>query len=186
MTEPRLAVVLKGYPRLSETFIAQELKALEDRGFRFDIWSLRQPYDDKTHPIHGQIKARLRYLPEYLHEAPLRLFRAWRKARQMPGYARARAVWLRDLKREKDRNRIRRWGQAMILAAELPPETDFLYAHFLHTPGSVTRYAAMILGGNGGFRLMPRISGRSRNGRNAKNSMMPVSVPPAQAPARNI
>lgn len=39
MTEPRLAVVLKGYPRLSETFIAQELKALEDRGFRFDIWS---------------------------------------------------------------------------------------------------------------------------------------------------
>lgn len=151
MTEPRLAVVLKGYPRLSETFIAQELKALEDRGFRFDIWSLRQPYDDKTHPIHGQIKARLRYLPEYLHEAPLRLFRAWRKARQMPGYARARAVWLRDLKREKDRNRIRRWGQAMILAAELPPETDFLYAHFLHTPGSVTRYAAMILGREWGF-----------------------------------
>ncbi|MEX2517995.1 MAG: colanic acid biosynthesis glycosyltransferase WcaL, partial [Paracoccaceae bacterium] len=52
---PRLAVVLKGWPRLSETFIAQEIKALQDRGFIFDIWSLRFPYDDKTHPIHDQV-----------------------------------------------------------------------------------------------------------------------------------
>ena len=42
-----LAVVLKGYPRLSETFIAQELRALESRGHRFDIWSLRHPYDEQ-------------------------------------------------------------------------------------------------------------------------------------------
>jgi hypothetical protein len=28
----RIAVVVKGYPRLSETFIAQELLALEQRG----------------------------------------------------------------------------------------------------------------------------------------------------------
>ncbi|MEM6357553.1 MAG: colanic acid biosynthesis glycosyltransferase WcaL, partial [Pseudomonadota bacterium] len=53
---PALAVVVKGYPRLSETFIAQELKALEDRGFRFDIWSLRAPYDDRVHPIHREIR----------------------------------------------------------------------------------------------------------------------------------
>ncbi|MEM6421169.1 MAG: hypothetical protein AAF698_01175, partial [Pseudomonadota bacterium] len=58
---PALAVVVKGYPRLSETFIAQELKALEDRGFRFDIWSLRAPYDDRVHPIHREIRATPRY-----------------------------------------------------------------------------------------------------------------------------
>ena len=29
---PRIAVVVKGYPRLSETFIAQELLALEAHG----------------------------------------------------------------------------------------------------------------------------------------------------------
>ena len=73
---PRLAVVAKGYPRLSETFIAQELLALEQRGFRFDIWSLRHPYDDRTHPIHAAVQARARYLPEYLHLEPLRVLRA--------------------------------------------------------------------------------------------------------------
>ncbi|MEL6337621.1 MAG: glycosyltransferase, partial [Pseudomonadota bacterium] len=32
------------------------------------------------------------------------------------------------------------------LAAELPPGIAFLYVHFLHTPGSVTRYAAVMRG----------------------------------------
>lgn len=148
---PRIAVVLKGYPRLSETFIAQELKALQDRGLDFDIWSLRQPYDDKTHPIHDQITARRFYLPEYLHEEPGRVLRGWLKARRMKGYRAARALWLRDLARDKTRNRIRRWGQALVLAAELEEECGFLYAHFLHTPGSVTRYAAVIRGLDWGF-----------------------------------
>jgi glycosyltransferase involved in cell wall biosynthesis len=34
----------------------------------------------------------------------------------------------------------------MVLAAELPPDTDWIYAHFLHTPSSVARYAAMMTG----------------------------------------
>ncbi len=148
---PELAVILKGYPRLSETFIAQELKALEDRGIAFDIWSLRFPYDDKSHPIHGQIRARVRYLPEYLYQEPLRLLRGWWRARRMPGYRRARAVWLRDLWRDRTPNRGRRWGQALVFAAEVSPETRFHYAHFLHTPGSVARYAAMIRGVEWGF-----------------------------------
>ena len=36
----RVAVVLKGYPRLSETFVAQELLGLEARGHTIDILSL--------------------------------------------------------------------------------------------------------------------------------------------------
>jgi glycosyltransferase involved in cell wall biosynthesis len=144
---PSVAVVLKGYPRLSETFIAQELLALQERGWKFYIWSLRQPYDGgKTHPIHDRITAACHYLPEYLHEEPLRVARAWRKARRFPGYGAARAAWLRDLKRDQTRNRIRRWGQALVMAAELPASTGFLYAHFLHTPASVTRYAAIMRG----------------------------------------
>jgi hypothetical protein len=43
-------------------------------------------------------------------------------------------------------NRVRRWGQALVLADELPAGTKHLYVHFLHTPASVTRYAAMIRG----------------------------------------
>ena len=67
----RLAVVLKGYPRLSETFIAQELLSLEQRGAEITIISLRRPTDSKTHPIHARIAAPVLYLPEYLYQEPL-------------------------------------------------------------------------------------------------------------------
>jgi glycosyltransferase involved in cell wall biosynthesis len=50
------------------------------------------------------------------------------------------------LRRDPTPNRIRRFGQALVLAAELPPDIDRLHAHFLHTPASVARYAAMMLG----------------------------------------
>ncbi len=143
---PPLAVVVKGYPRLSETFIAQELHALEARGHRFEIWSLRAPYDDRTHPIHAQIRARPRYLPEYLHDAPLRVLRGLRAARRRPGFGAALRLWLRDLRRDPSRSRVRRFGQAAVLAAELPEGTRALYAHFLHTPASVARYAAAMRG----------------------------------------
>ncbi|MEM9140350.1 MAG: colanic acid biosynthesis glycosyltransferase WcaL, partial [Pseudomonadota bacterium] len=151
-TAPPFAVVLKGYPRLSETFIAQELLALQERGHKFQIWSLRQPYDGgRTHPVHNRITASCHYLPEYVYQAPLRIARAWRQARRMPGYVKARSTWLRDLARDPSPNRGRRWGQALVLAAELPAEVRFLYAHFLHTPASVARYAAMIRGHGWGF-----------------------------------
>src|ERR1700693_5432288 len=62
----RVAFVLKGYPRLSETFIAQEIRALEQRGLDIQIVSLRHPTDRARHPVHGQIHAPVLYLPEYL------------------------------------------------------------------------------------------------------------------------
>ena len=52
-----IAVILKGYPRLSETFIAQELHALEERGLALALYSLRHPTDRETHPIHAEIRA---------------------------------------------------------------------------------------------------------------------------------
>ncbi len=148
---PPLAVVLKGYPRLSETFIAQELKALQDRGLRFEIWSLRRPTDAATHPVHAEIKARVRYLPEYLHEAPLRVLRGVLAAVASPGFSRALGVWLADLRRDPTRSRVRRFGQACVMAREAGPQTRLAYAHFLHTPGSVTRYAALMRGWGWGF-----------------------------------
>ncbi len=143
---PTLAVVLKGYPRLSETFIARELLGLEERGLSLRLFSLRQPYDAKTHPVHARITAPVAYLPEYLHQEPPRVLRAWWRARRLPGYRSALGMWLRDLRRDPTRNRVRRWGQALVLAAELPPDVAWIYIHFLHTPGSVGRYAARLTG----------------------------------------
>jgi glycosyltransferase involved in cell wall biosynthesis len=142
----RVAFVLKGYPRLSETFIAEEIRALEQRGLDILIVSLRHPTDKAIHPVHEQVRAERLYLPEYLYQEPLRVWRGWRKARRLPGYRAARRIWLADLVRDPTPNRIRRFGQALVLAAELPSDIDRLHAHFLHTPASVTRYAAMMLG----------------------------------------
>jgi glycosyltransferase involved in cell wall biosynthesis len=143
---PRVAVVLKGWPRLSETFIAQEIAGLEARGVALEIWSLRRPTDKTRHPVHDRVAGRVVYLPEYLKDDPGRVLRGWLKARRLPGYAAARARFIADLRRDPTSNRARRWGQALVLAAELPPSVERLYAHFLHTPASVTRYAALMRG----------------------------------------
>ncbi len=138
----RVAFVLKGYPRLSETFIAQEIRALEERGLDIRIVSLRHPTEKARHPVHEEIEAEVDYLPEYLHREPLRVFRAWWAIRRDPRYREARRLWLGDLRRDPTPNRVRRFGQALVLARELPEDIEHLHAHFLHTPASVTRYAA--------------------------------------------
>src|SRR5919204_176604 len=142
----RVAFVLKGYPRLSEAFIAQEIAALERRGLDILIVSLRRPTDNRLHPVHREIRAAVHYLPEYLYQAPLRVVRAWWSVRKLPTYKAARAQWLRDLARDRTPNRVRRFGQALVLAAELPRDIGRLHAHFLHTPASVARYAAILRG----------------------------------------
>ena len=142
----RVAFVLKGYPRLSETFIAQEILALERLGLEILIVSLRHPTDRAIHPIHRQIGAALLYLPEYLHQELARIWRGWLQSRRMPGYSAALAAWLSDLKRDPTPNRIRRFGQALVLAAELPRDIGHIHAHFLHTPASVARYTALLTG----------------------------------------
>jgi glycosyltransferase involved in cell wall biosynthesis len=142
----KIAVVVKGYPRLSETFIAREILGLERRGLSLLIVSLRHPTDPAFHELHRQIAAPVLYLPEYLYQEPARVLAAWRRVRRWPTYAATRRVWLRDLDRDWSANRVRRFGQALVLAAELPAEVGLLYAHYLHTPASVARYAAMLKG----------------------------------------
>ena len=143
---PAVAFVLKGYPRLSETFIAQEIRALEQRGLDIRLYSLRHPTDPASHPVHREIAAHVTYLPEYLHDAPGRVIGGLRRIGGYPGFRTALAAWLRDLARDPTRNRVRRFGQALVLAAELPADVGWIHAHFLHTPASVARYAAMIRG----------------------------------------
>ncbi len=144
MSKP-VAFVLKGYPRLSETFIAQEILGLERAGLALEIVSLRHPTDKKRHKVHDEIGAVVTYLPEYVHEEAGRCFRAWLKARKLPGYKAAFHGFLDDLKRDRTRNRVRRFAQAVVLAAERGHAIKALHSHFIHTPASVTRYAAMML-----------------------------------------
>ena len=141
MLEP-VVFVLKGYPRLSETFIAEEIAALEQAGLPIRIVSLRRPTDRITHPVHGRVSALVSYLPEYLHHAPFRVVRSIWRLRRAAGLRPVLRRFASDLRRDVTRNRIRRLGQAFVLAAELPPDVRRLHAHFIHTPASVVSYAA--------------------------------------------
>lgn len=117
---------------------------MERRGLVVNIFSLRCPTHGKTHPIHNQIQAPVRYLPEYLYREIARVWRAWRRVRRWPGYHPARARWVADLKRDWTANRILRFGQALVLASELGTDIQHLHAHFLNEPASVARYAALL------------------------------------------
>ncbi len=141
----KIAFVLKGYPRLSETFIAQEILELERLGLDICIISLRPPRDQKTHPVHREIQAPVTYLPERPFYEPLRVARAFLSAFGRPGFRQALRSWLADMLQAPSLDRIVRFSQGLVLAYELSPEVDRLHAHFLHTPASVTRYACLIL-----------------------------------------
>jgi glycosyltransferase involved in cell wall biosynthesis len=144
MTAKTIVVLLKGYPRLSETFIAQELLGLEKAGYQLELVSMRRPTDKKRHPVHDEIRAPVHYLPEYLHLEPMRVLKAVLKVAAKPGFLEAARVFLRDLPKDFSRNRFRRFGQAAVLAAEWPSQATWLHVHFIHTPASVGRYASLI------------------------------------------
>jgi len=142
----RIAIVVKGYPRLSETFIAQEILGLERRGVESLIVSLRHPTDLTHHDLHDQISADVLYLPEYLKDDPARVRAGRRHAETLAGYAEAERAYRADLERDRSASRHRRFGQACVLANELPADIDRLHVHYLHTPASVVRYTAKMTG----------------------------------------
>jgi glycosyltransferase involved in cell wall biosynthesis len=142
---PRLAIVVKGFPRLSETFIARELEALEQRGLVFSLHALRRPGRDAA-LVDNRVRAAPHYLPEYLHEAPARVAKAFAAARGLSGFNSAWRAFRQDLKSEFSRARLRRFGQACVLATSLPQEVRHIHAHFAHSPTSVARYAALMRG----------------------------------------
>jgi glycosyltransferase involved in cell wall biosynthesis len=144
-TAPKLAIVLKGFPRLSETFVARELEALQARGLNFSLHALRHPGSDAK-LVENRVRAVPAYLPEYLHEAPRRVVDAIVRARKMPGFGAAWRAFRLDLALEFSRGRVRRFGQACVLACEMPSSVAHVYAHFAHSPASVARYAAKMRG----------------------------------------
>lgn len=145
MTSPKLAVVVKGFPRLSETFVARELEALEARGIDFSLHALRHPGSDAA-LVDNRVRAKPQYLPEYLHEAPFAVLSAIAAASRLPGFGRAWRAFREDLSSEFAQARVRRFGQACVLARQMPSSVRHIYAHFAHSPSSVARYAALLRG----------------------------------------
>lgn len=53
----KVGYILKKFPRLSETFILNEMLALESAGFELEVYSLRSPDDEPRHALLERLKA---------------------------------------------------------------------------------------------------------------------------------
>jgi len=147
---PTLGMVLKGYPRISETFISNEVLLLERLGFSIHIFSMRQPRESFTHESVRQIQAGVDYLPEtlfaplprFLYHAVLLAIQRPRRFWQTLAMAVARCLRTRRLAT------VKHFLQACYLVHHLIPRERIvhLHAHFAHSPTSVALFASRLSG----------------------------------------
>jgi glycosyltransferase involved in cell wall biosynthesis len=147
---PVLGYILKGYPRISETFISNEILLLEQLGFSLSLFSMRQPRESFTHGSVKEIKARAAYLPETLiPHLPRLVYQNALLARLSPDrYRRAFRLMVRRLRRSRTSATFRHLLQAGYLVHALLPGTGVghLHAHFAHSPASVALFASELSG----------------------------------------
>ena len=148
--QPYLGMILKGYPRISETFISNEIMLLEKIGFPIHLFSMRQPRESFTHQSVAQIQAGVDYLPEtLLRPLPRFLVHNCLLAAQRPAvYARALKIALQRFLRTRKSATLKHLFQAGYLVQSLLPvhPSLHLHAHFAHSPASVAMFASLLSG----------------------------------------
>jgi glycosyltransferase involved in cell wall biosynthesis len=148
MTRPdnaTVCVIVGSWPRVSTTFIAQELVGLEREGLKLWLTALK-PGDPVQHALHRQLKTQAHRVSRYPPLSPGKFIRAWRKARQLPGYPHARAMFDADSAWLSYPKRLHLFTLAVMLAADMPPDTGMIYVHFIRKTGSVARYLSAMTG----------------------------------------
>jgi glycosyltransferase involved in cell wall biosynthesis len=160
--------VLKGWPRISELFIASEIYRLEQAGLNLRLYVIKPPDESETHPVVERIRAQPEYLPPTTSLSKTTLVR-WlrenlrpfvpalaRTARRHPrGLARAAGNALAQSVRARKgfvawprKLYLKELLQAVALADRLAdaPDVRHLHAHFAHGTTTVTWFASTITG----------------------------------------
>ncbi len=147
---PVLGMILKGYPRISETFISNEILLLERLGFTLHLFSMRRPRENFSHDSIKKIRAPVDYLPETLFTSlPRLLFHNLLLAGKRPGnYVTALRTAARRLLRTRKIATIKHLLQAGYLVHRFLPNSGVvhLHAHFAHSPTSVALFASQLSG----------------------------------------
>ena len=148
--QPFLGMILKGYPRISETFISNEILLLEKLGFPIHLFSMRRPRENFTHQSVNRIRAAVDYLPEtLLRPLPRLMAHNCRLAAQQPRiYARALKIAFHRFLRTRKSATLKHLFQAGYLVQRLMPRRRIihLHAHFAHSPASVAMFASILSG----------------------------------------
>lgn len=131
---PRIAYVLKRYPRYSETFIVNEILAHETAGIEIHIYSLRPPEDTHFQDIISQVRAPVTYLP-FHGVSTLDFWQTFQEAcKRLPGF------W-EKMKAAQDINH-KDIFQAVFLAQQARLNgIQHFHAHFATSATTVARLA---------------------------------------------
>jgi glycosyltransferase involved in cell wall biosynthesis len=143
-------MILKGFPRISETFISNEILLLEKFGFRVHLFSMRHPRESFAHKSVHAIKARVDYLPQTIiggfykflyHNGVLAL-----KARRR--YWKAVKTAGRRFRRSRKSATFKHLLQAGYIVNKLLPGSGVvhMHAHFAHSPSSVAMFVSILSG----------------------------------------
>ena len=145
-----LCMILKGYPRISETFISNEILLLESLGFNIHIVSMRNPRESFTHESVEQIKAKVDYLPSTI------LKHIWTLLYHNTGLMTKRpAVYFNALKkalvrwlRTRKSATLKHLLQAGYLVHKCMPGKQIVHfhSHFAHSPTSVAMFSSILSG----------------------------------------
>ncbi len=146
---PVMGMVLKGYPRISETFISNEIRLLEEQGLTVHIFSMRHPREAFTHKSVQAIRAQVTYLPSQFWLALHRF--VWpnlQTALHFPsGYGKAlRLAWTRFLRNRNIMTFKHLFQAGYLVHHARRTNIAHLHAHFAHSPTSVAMFASEISG----------------------------------------
>lgn len=145
--KPVMGMVLKGYPRISETFISNEIRLLETEGITVHIFSMRHPRENFTHKSVQAIKARVTYLPsEFWINLHRFLWPNLSAAILYPfGYIHSFGLACRRFWRNRNVMTFKHFFQAAYLVHHAKDlNMAHLHAHFAHSPTSVAMFASEI------------------------------------------
>lgn len=139
-----IGYLLKTYPKLSETFILNEILELERQGVFLHLFSLRKPTDEKNHPDVDKVKAHVTYIPTLLPEFNFPDLIELLKAHLQLLFQSPRQYWqaLQFHLQRPEKKRLNEFLQAGYLAATMQNlGLSHLQAHFANVPTATTEIA---------------------------------------------
>ena len=140
-----IGYVVKMFPRLSETFILNEILELERQGLVLHIFSLKRPAQSEAKMAAGAVRARITYLPDRIYHEPVRALRAQLGVllTHPAGYLKTLLHVLRGRELRSFARGLRRFCQTCCLVHEMAG-VRHLHAHFASDPTRLASWARMI------------------------------------------
>jgi glycosyltransferase involved in cell wall biosynthesis len=157
--DKQIGYILRSYPRLSQTFILNEILALEQIGVSIQIFALTHPHEKVVQARVNQIQAPVHYLDEATGPRPLgMILKENAKVARLHFKGYIRSLFYLALNKRIDKGYIasNRWScflQAVYLICLLDlikqrtdKKMDHLHAHFAHDPALVAYLVHIVTG----------------------------------------